>query len=510
MSLDIPPSARPLAPYIRSRQDVRRIRQALTLYLQSHIVSTDDDSATRQESLLGVPIDPSVDVPKIPTTLTGARKGYLQALQENAIARREYDHFSHKIASRKLVTQNHIPNRRRNSISPANVETHTPLEDYLSLLQENRRYEKLRLFDHALTDLTKQVPADDVAVPEQDAHLGQWRRNASTREPGEDVQELISKLERTVLKAKENLAREQHLLEELKQHSEGGRNTPPGRRAIALQRVRDELVQWVEEKLATANPEEVPEFETAPENEATDSLHVKERKALIREQYVKYVQERSTLLDALSLLSQPTKSVAPAPEQTTKKSPDHPTTTPSWNSVDLFGPASKLLLPGSTVQKSLAMQRSYLAGLLSKEKANINQTLERLSHESHLLPEYPILARQTRFKHITADRGDGERADELITHAQAWAFAADAAQSNESDYVEQKIEHGQDLSQAASRTLQQIYDMLNQDNPATVSHDHDSDHGEDIWTAEAEPRSKRTRQRDDLQGPWARLNGRLR
>lgn len=500
-SLDIPPSARPLAPYIRSRQDVRRIRQALTLYLQSHIAS-DDNASTN--SLL-VPIDPAVDVPRIPATLTGARKEYLLALQENAAAKREYDAFSHKIASRKLLVQD-----RPNTINQAN-EAQTPLEDYLSLLQENRRYEKLRLFDHALTNLSKEAPAD-IAVPEQDALLGQWRRNASTRESTDDVQELISKLERTVLRAKENLAREQHLLEELKerQRSEpASKDAFSARRAAALQRVRDELVQWVEEKLATANPEEVPEFDVPSEPEAADSEHVQERKALIREQYLKYVQERSTLLDALSLLSQPTKSVAPAPNQTATKPPEYPNTTPSWNSVDLFGPASELLLPGSAVQKSLALQRSYLAGLLSKEKANLNQSLDRLSHESHLLPEYPILARQTRFKHITADRTDGERADELVAHAQAWAFAADAARSNESDYVEQKIEHGQDLSQAASRTLQQTYDMLNQENPATATDSQEHDHDEDIWTAEVEPRSKRSRQRDDQQGPFARLHGRL-
>ncbi|CRG92187.1 hypothetical protein PISL3812_09243 [Talaromyces islandicus] len=495
---DAPPSARPLAPYIRSRQEVRRIRQALTLYLQSHIVSADNASA---DSLLAGGFI-HADVPKIPANLTGARKEYLHALQENAAAKREYDDLSHKIASRKLVQ-----GRPSTAINQGNQVS--PLEDYLSLLRENRRYEKLRLFDSALADLSKEAPAD-IPVPEQDALLGQWRRNASARESAEDVQDLISKLERTVLRAKENLAREQHLLEELKarQQSVPPRPVFSARREAALQRVRHELVQWVEEKLATANPEDVPAFDVPSEPESTDSLHVTERKALIREQYVKYVQERSTLLDALSLLSQPTKSVAPAPEQATTKKPPDPRTTPSWNSVDLFGPALELLLPGSAVQKSLALQRSYLAGLLSKEKANLSQSLDRLSHESHLLPEYPILARQTRFKHITADRADGERADELVVHAQAWAFAADAARSNESDYVEQKIEHGQDQSQAASRTLQQIYDMLNQDNPATTDgHDHGDPDDEDIWTAAVESRSKWPQQRD--QGPWARLHGRL-
>ncbi|KAH8701129.1 hypothetical protein BGW36DRAFT_375633 [Talaromyces proteolyticus] len=528
MSTDnnIPPSAKPLLPYIRSRQEVHRIRQTLTLYLQSHIVSACDDEVTTPANTndtshvsLGVPIDPSASVKRVPSNLTGVRKEYLKALQENAAARREYDELSNRIAFRRPPAQDNLTSTKGHDTPP--------LHDYLSSIREDRRYEKLRLFDNSLKRLTGATKPDGYVADEeqQNTLLDQeklesfWNGLGSSRESNEGVQALISKLERTVLRAKAKLAREQNLLKELKarQLSEDVSNNP-SRRVIALQCVRDELVQWVEEKLVTANSGEAAEFGESPKKNTASSQAVEERKGEIREQYAKYLQERRLLLEALSLVSQPTKSTTPAAERC-PKGPSEPvvTNTAVWNSIDLFGPASELLLPGSTVQRSLALQRSYLTGLLSKEKTNLKQALERLSHESHLLPEYPILARHSKFKHISnnaggrTDRTEGDQTDELLQKAQAWAFASEAASTHEGDYVEQRIEHGLDMSESASRTLQQVYGLLNQENNAAAE-DTALDEGNetDIWVGEVEShRPRRRRQKNDQQpgNPWARLNG---
>ena len=83
---NIPPSAKPLAPYLRSCQEVLRIRQALTLQLQSHIVSangndgSDPNHVTNPASHLSlvVPNQANTNVTRIPSEVTGVRKEYLK------------------------------------------------------------------------------------------------------------------------------------------------------------------------------------------------------------------------------------------------------------------------------------------------------------------------------------------------------------------------------------------------------------------------------------------------
>lgn len=188
--------------------------------------------------------------------------------------------------------------------------------------------------------------------------------------------------------------------------------------------------------------------------------------------------------------------------------------------MDVFRNVSEHILPASRYQKSLALQRSYLVGMLAKEKANLKHTMDRLSQESHLLPEYPILARQPKFRHITPTASAGLRqdhragkADEVVERAQAWAFAAEAARSSESDYIQQRIEHGAEMADTASEQLQQLYHILRQEQ-STSNEDRDdiAQQESDIWTAEVQPRkarAKRDEKSHQTKGPWSALDGRV-
>ncbi|KAI7968936.1 hypothetical protein EIK77_007631 [Talaromyces pinophilus] len=530
---NIPPSAKPLAPYLRSCQEILRIRQALTLQLQSHIVSADGNDGSDQNHVtnpashlsLVVPSQANVNVKRIPSEVIGVRKEYLKALQENIAVKREYNDLFDRITSRRAVDSKVVPST---TSSIQEVFNH-----YLELLHERRRYEKLQLFDIHLKEwaATSEPPTgnDDSRFHLRLDGLVMEKADGSTNGPSDNVQTLVSKLEKTVVRAKAKLAREQHLLKQLQdlQASTRPAINNVGSNIHALQRTRDELVQWVEDKLAITATEDDTMNQLQYDNGTTNSaessqLAAAEYKTRIQEQYVAYVKARQSLLDALSSLSQPSKSTATAPSiplaQKASEIAGTSENTEEWDSADIFRNVSEHILPTSKYQKSLALQRSYLVGMLAKEKTNLKHTMDRLSQESHLLPEYPILARQPKFRHITPTTSAGLRqdhkggkVDEIVERAQAWAFAAEAARSSEGDYIQQRIEHGAEMADTASEQLQQTYNILRQEQ-STGKEDKDAAQQEsDIWTTEVQPRKARAKRNEKIpaKGPWTALDGRV-
>lgn len=529
----IPPSAKPLAPYLRSRHDILRIRQALTLYLQSHIISdgndgSDQNHVTHSASHLSlvVPNHAIANVKRIPSEVTGVRKEYLKALQENLAVKSEYDDLFDRVTSRKTVSKSPADSKS----VPSTTSSQEVFSHYLELLRERRRYERLQLFDIHLKEWAamSEPPTEDDSRHHLRLDGLLMKRDGYASGSSDNVQALMSKLEKTVVRAKAKLAREQHLLKQLHdlQASTRPASNAVDRNLLALQRTRDELVQWVEDKLAINNAEDdtmnPPEYDNDTTSAETVQLAVAGYKTRIQEQYVAYVKARQSLLDALSGLSQPSKSAANIPA--VQKAPEVAGPNENieeWGSIDVFRNVSEHILPASKYQKLLALHRSYLVGMLAKEKTNLKHTMDRLSQESHLLPEYPILARQPKFRHITPTATTGTRedhkagkADEIVERAQAWAFAADAARSSESDYIQQRIEHGAEMADTASEQLQQIYNILHQEQ--SVSNEDTGDPAQqesDIWTAEVQPRKARVKRNEKIQtttkGPWSALNGRV-
>lgn len=508
---EVPSVAQPLIPYLRPRQELRRIRQALTLYLQSHIVCTDDSPNSSSHLLSCVPIDEIAEV-KRPVDVPGVRNEYLTALREHVAVRRASHELSDTIAQNR--------SRPASQVDQDQSQDSLLLSEYLALLRERRRYERLRLFDRCLKEL--RGGSSDVLPEAESVHtqnldnLGDIPRSSRSNNGQERIGELLSRLEEAVVKAKRRVDREQKLLEEVKaqrlqESTKSGSDATL--RAVALQRTRDELVQWVEDHLANANSED---DSTEPMSSALTGPTlqlVEERKAEIREQYSSYLHARQVLLDALAL-SQPSPSSESTVEvrssQPIVKSP--PATESSFKIADLVKLTTAALFPGSKIQKSLALQRSYLSGLFGKERTTLLNALDRLAHESHLLPEYPLLSRQPKFRHITSTPGSRDRpaektVDEVVDRARAWAFASNAARSHDDDYVAQRIELATELAQSVEETLRSVYGLLKQDYAADEPQDTDPDDS-DIWAADVRS-TRRRRAATQRTGPWSDLNGRI-
>ncbi|KAL2004379.1 hypothetical protein VTN02DRAFT_2025 [Thermoascus thermophilus] len=535
----VPPYAKPLAPYLKSRQEALRIRQALTLYLRSQIIFADNDSTNpgcHSQSHLSLcePHDAVVGVKRVPPELTGLRKEYLKALQANVAARKEYDAIAAEVASRKVKGEADVGGDTAAS-GGASLE----LQTYIALLRDRRRHEKLKLFKHYLDELS----GWDAAKPDY-LHVAPYDRDRELPAPhefeaqienesqdhggpGPGLQELVHKLEKAVIRAKRQLDREKKLLEELKarressEHKQNG-DASPALRAMALQRTRNELVQWVEEKLVTSGGDEKNPLQELSQDEMDDiSRSIEDRKAQIREQYTAYLNARKALLDTVSVMS------PPATNQPTKVRPqsmceDKKTVPPSdLDVVDVLPYASEVLFPLSKSQKALALQKTYLSGILAKEKSTTRRILDRLSDESHLLPEYPILARQPRFKNAVAAissrtptaGSEQNKTDEVVARAQAWAFASGAARMTEQEYVEEKTAVGTEMAGRAKETLKEVYDILNQDYDGVMGgDDEDRRDDRDIWASEVRStryRGRPARAEKRTKGPWSGLNGRV-
>lgn len=532
-SLPVPAFAKPLTPYLKNRQEAFQIRQILTLYLQSQIKFAEDGSnGGNQQSQPHLSLcNPQgvVSVDRVSSDFTGLRKEYLEALRENVAARKEYNALANDVASRKLVKQADTAADATHSDGPcAELQTH------VALLRDRRRLEKLKVFEDHLARLNRPDVSDldhlyksgrssrSQGVDQLDGQVADG--SVDSKEMREELGQLVYKLEKAVLRAKSQLDREKRLLEELKASRESlqERSVSAGLRVAALQRIRDELVQWVEEKLVASGGEGNDYLQQFSQDEVDDiSKAIEERKEQIKEQYASYVEARRALLDAISVASQPLAS--PPAKSPIRSTPEKSTTGEILDTevLDLLPYASEVLLPLSKNQKSLALQKTYLSGILAKEKSTARRMLDRLSDESHLLPEYPLLARQPRYKQAvaaigsrsSAESSEQNKPDEILSRAQAWAFASDAARTHERAYVEEKTDVGKEMTESAEQTLKEIYEIIHQD----YEEDHDAavsqDEG-DIWASEIRPTRSRTRQartekRTQGRGPWSGLNGRV-
>ncbi|GKZ29232.1 hypothetical protein AbraIFM66950_003845 [Aspergillus brasiliensis] len=527
----IPSIAKPLAPYIKSRQDALLIRQALTLYLRSHIEFAENNSEqpgchSQSHLSFSVPHDAVVDVKRVPSELTGLRKQYLEALQSNVAARRKYQSVVEEATSVK-----HERGNTRAETLP--VDSSSELQEYLRLLRDRRRHAKLQVFQHYVKELEQRdtpKPADlegNGAHYQQLAPPPQFEVTRHGFTAGLTVEELMHNLEKAVIRAKAQLEREKGLLEELQAQvaAEGPRDIPHAVKGMALQRTRNELVHWVEEKLVSAGNNEnrgAPQ-DFRPEDIDDSVRLLAEKKAQITQQYAAYADARKRVLDAASRACQPvTLPAGKSSSRSVGSIQGKNITSGGTRSLDALGVltfASDVLQPLARSQRALALQKFYLSGMLAKEKATTLRILSRLRDESHLLPAYPIVARQSRFKHGTAGLASHQatntepaKQDQLVGLAEAWAFASDAAGMTEQGYVGHRLEEGMETAQDAQQVLEDVYSILNQNLEDTVRGQQGESGEGSIWASEARltrSRAKMQQSQQPAKGPWSGLHGQV-
>lgn len=523
----VPAFAKPLTPYIKPRDETLRIRQALALYLRAQIEFQND---TPQSHVSLCAFHNVTSAKRVPPELgNGLRAQYLKALQANIIARKEHGELLNDV---KTLSEQLSGCSTREQQGTRGRE----LQTYLSLLQGRQQKKKAQICHHYLEKLNSRDEARvdylDMEKEIQNISVAFQALAINDKGPGNSGNHpdtMLHELERAVILTKAQAENEKRAFEELKAQSSvlrtEERGISPNAKLNALMRTRDELVQWIEHTLASTGMEDASLIEDDQDRgdaDHADSRIIQERlKTEIEQQYEAYVSARRKLLEAASsIASSPLKSpTKPVPRKLQEQEP-------SRSSPDLtfvFPYAHENLSPLLKAQKSTTVHKSFLSAILSKERWNAGKALERLQNESHLLPEYPIPARQQRSQpaaaalHPRTGVGSSDLAQsgesEIVIHAEAWAYASNAAHNTTKDHVNRQLAIGTEMTRSAEKTLRDIYDTMNQEYDGNITQQGATKAiEEDIWTTDTGV-SKNKRIAGGLarrpKGPWSGLNGKV-
>lgn len=497
-----------LAAYIKSRQEALTMRRIQTSFLAALLKGLDLAPSHTQLTSPDGAVPENVEVRHVPPELKGLRRDFLVKLHANVTARKELEELQ-KLDGRKGIdeTSKALPN----------------LETRLSLLRERRRHERLRVLEHHLDRLSRTEagqsgflnykPAADELLPTQ--YLSNGVDNLQEANGG--VADLINRLEKAVLSAKAQLEREQKRLTDIKVRNETQNPivAATASKVRALSKTRDELVQWVEEHLATSSvggDDHLSSRNGRPEQQV--DLH--QLDARIIEQYRSYVDARARILHAVSIM---TSSNADVPTVSVGNGSSHLALLCKPALDDILSFVDYQIVQTSSLQKSALTQHSHLSSLLEKQKAAESRMFDRLSDESHLLPAYPYLAKEARFQKAVAaferKAGGGEASgravpSEALTKVEPWRFASDAARTTTAEIVHDHLISAikaVDDAQGSLKELLHIVARPHEDEKGKSDNDEDE---EDIWAAESRSHDskvrKSTRERD-AQGPWAGITG---
>ncbi|KAG7006013.1 hypothetical protein G7Y79_00017g043950 [Physcia stellaris] len=464
-----------------------------------------------------------VFVKLLPLELSGIRKEYLIALQANVEARMNYENTARQLDQ---TLENNARSQQPQQLETPNHYVSTLLD--LSHMQ--KQYEKLKII-HSYLDLLRQketVKSDFFSIDSirqeadaADKHSPLIESEASLNSLKNDTQTqvLMTRLEKAVLRAEESLKRERRLLEEAKakqRNMEASDDRPAAQKSVkikALASTRDELVGWIEEHLAKVDEkEDNPQIQVPTEGikDVTQiAIHIEQQSQKIKKTYQDYLEARSSIVYLLSNR----KTLPEVDNSRLRKRSEDPKDSEGVERNHIGYASTALpyitehLMPVADAQTALLHQKDHLLNSLNAQKRSLNEALERLADESHLLARYPMPAVPPRFKANVAalggsqattspfrDRLETTMESNITRQAQEWVFAADAARTAVNADLGMRLLRGEQHVYAAESSLGELQELIGVNN--TESDDHNTDG--DLWNAIESSHTT---------GVWADLDG---
>jgi hypothetical protein len=464
-----------LEPYIKQRHEVDQIRRILAVHFSSH-VNPNERQISRPLAL----IEATHSGEQTSSGIKGVHKEYLRCIRANIKARKEYARISkeHQV---KTEDQQHSRTGVITSSKSQN-DSAISLNLFLDLIKKRRKHDRLRIVQDYF-DMLAQKPASTIdhfdpktifkgveSVPQLPSEVMNVSGPTFNSE-GTALNELLDRLEKSVLRAKQLLRKEQTLLAKAKVDSQSPNKTSttgPGGRLQALGTTRNELINWIEVGLAEAGdlPPEPYSGQGFARLDERGNDYIDAQFALIRRQYAQYSKARQALLlTTTGKLDAPVSIVADDSTDTTteKSQPENSNLT-----SHIMHPFLEEIVSVSNEQKSMIQQKSYLTISLAKQLKEASQGLDRLADESHLLPAYPMPAAISQQKGLDGPVSFG---DEIPNHekpdsshrARAWVFASGVASSATKDLISEKLEEGEMSVLEARKTLLDLQRLLGED-----------------------------------------------
>lgn len=534
--LALPQVQRALEPFIKSREETLKVRRIITTFLQNQI---DIDNAVHGGTYFLSSADRNVGVRKIPSEFTGLRKQYLKVLQANLRVRKEHEAL---LAQDPVCLPDMARFKSRDDLSEQLGDSGTVLPGYLELLHERKRYERLRILQDYTEILTRKFPAnskhldhdqmfsDLSPLPQLPPGAIQAMVGVQTEEANAD--EILERLERAVLKAKQNLENERRLLSELKSKRAGIRSYDNARcsskseKSGALGRTRNELIAWIEGELAKSshNLDDGLDIGFKP---SSDTGRPETSVENIRQSYAEYVRIRREIFQVspsvgLDLGNDTEKTGRLALRQASVKEVGE-LARPGPTASAFLNLGEQLFLLLSS-QKLLLQQKSHISTSLAKQQRTSLQSLDKSAHESHLLPAYPLLVRRPGFNNATtfAARAMGTPTltaeskttggDEAMDKARAWAFASSAATESHDGYVRERVREGSERINRAEALVLELKGLIGESRSGGETEHAQANNKYDDWAIEsAQTRNHKGSKSKPHKGDglWSRLNGKI-
>ncbi|KAL9621829.1 MAG: hypothetical protein Q9160_003802 [Pyrenula sp. 1 TL-2023] len=478
-------------------------------YLQSLVVVSRGDMRS-YSSLL----DPHsvLSVKQVPPEITGARRKYLKSLEANVAARM------------RLEEINTTHSGQVNLGGPADTEIEDILEKRSDLLRKREQLQILQILRHYLDEVLKmQGSKDDLRMTQSSQYQqrvakcrqGMVSPNGEPAGKASARTALTERLEATILNAKSQLELHRSTLEELKFRDDSLNLLEVSRnRREGLEKSRNELHDWVQDKLANSDLVQPEEEIDGPNGINTFRLSPHEIKvgAEVHALYNNYCGARKSLIKIVSTMNEPsiyefevTAKQQPFPDELQKSDP--------YSSPLPF--IIKRLLRNGELERQLEDQTRSLSEVLKDGNSSINETIKRLQDESHLLPSYPVLAKQERFREVSKALGRSNMqspsagtSGDVNESLKAWRFASAASYTALNEFVHEHF----DQAKIALDKSEQVLDSLR--NQLGIGHSGRNSNGrenDDIWAAEMdEGVAKQDLEGGrDERGPWSGLNGRI-
>ncbi|KAH7218370.1 hypothetical protein ACKRZS_008355 [Fusarium odoratissimum] len=491
-----------LDPYIKPREQVNYIRRVLAL----HLGTCSHDGPVKQPVSLA---DPTRDV-TLDSSSKGIYREYIEALKANVDARRNYED----------VAQSNLPS---SSSAKELSSSNELLEAQVSLLKLQAKQARLTAVQNHLDSLMqKPAAAPEYLDPEDVFHdatslpsvpkevVNSLVAQQSVKKM--DLTEQVAQLEKTVLRAKLLLRREEQLLRETRANAQSIPDViSNGIRLHALNTTRNELINWIETELSKASGDEDGDEDGSKSHSqlTADQATINNHLNIIKEKYANYLATRRSLLASAGERFESSAVPVLAPSST-KQQIEEPEPA---SSTYLLTPYIETLLALSKKQRAMITQKAHVNTTLGKEIKDNCRSLSHLEEESQLLPSHSVAPTSRRRSGLGEFLASDERSG-LTGKVQPWVLAADSAKITTLENVAEQIEGGQLALENSMQTLQEIDQLLGQDEAAGEEETQADTTEDDVWLeAGAKSPSKARRHTEkritEPRDAWSSLQGNL-
>ncbi|KAI1383184.1 uncharacterized protein F4822DRAFT_419572 [Hypoxylon trugodes] len=424
--------------------------------------------------------------------LPGIYRDYIKAVRRNIEIR---DGFT------RLQEEHDAANVSLPSLPEEDQQTRL-LELQLEVNALEQEREKLDIVNRYLEELSQQpAAADDFLKPDimfrgctPLPELPKELMDGFTQDrdaPNREIQELLSRLQKAVLRNKLLAQREKQNFEKLKaKNPTDPSSLSPEVQLHALNAVKESLINWIETMLTKAGgDEEEPSFEspTKPRQDGQEKFDRDASTAEIQKEYQQHIELRKEILASIAQLKQlnlesPQGQESQAPQEL-------PPPSNSDSEAFLLTPYLEKLQAISREQKGLIQEKSHINATLAKQQQDINKITNHLVEESHLLQTYPT-KKSGKSKSSFGEATKGANRSNVTSQVEPWISAANSAQIATLETVFEKVEEGQAAAEDAMQALDQARKLLNKDDVKigdTPGEQETSEH--DMWVGEDDENS---------------------